>query len=106
LPHSPQRVGIAGALVQVVDVLADDGQHTGPARGIGSKRPVAGVGLRSAHTFAPLGIPVPDALRVGAKALFAGQLSRVEARPQAGQCVAEGRDATFGAHAGAGQHAD
>ncbi len=65
---------------------------------------VTRVGLRTAHALAPLGVPGPHARRIGTKAFLAGQLRRVEARPQAGERVAERRDAAFGAHAGTGEY--
>ena len=101
----PDGPGVAGALVQVVHVLCHQHQAARPAPCISGQRVVASVGLGTAHTFAALGIPVPHTLRVGAKTLLAGQFGRVEARPQAGERVAEGGDAALGAHAGAGEHA-
>jgi len=89
-PVQPDGVGVAGALVQVVDVLRHQHQRAGPAASEARQRVVAGVGLGPAHALAALGVPVPHALRLGAKTCFAGQFGGVEARPQAGQRVAEG----------------
>ena len=57
------RVGVAGALVQVVDVLAHQREHAGAAPRERAQRQMPGVGLRGAHAVAALGVPVPHALR-------------------------------------------
>ena len=69
----PDRLRPAGALVQVIDVLRDDGQHAGAAAAVVGQRHMPGVRLRRAHGLLALGVPGPDARRVGAEALLAGQ---------------------------------
>jgi hypothetical protein len=80
----PDRIAVAGTLVQVIDVLRDDGEHTAMARREFSQRAVPRIRLRRAHAVAAFGIPVPHPPRVGEKTLFAGELRGVEAAPQAG----------------------
>lgn len=98
--------GVAGTLVQVVDVLADDGQPTRMASLEVGQRAVPRIRLRRANAEAALGVPGPDPCRVGHEAFLAGQLGRIETRPQARHRIAEGRDAALGAHARTGQQAD
>ena len=92
----------AGALMQVVDVLRDQRHrgHLPRQRGDG----VMGcVRLGTRHLGAAPFIPTPHQIGLRRKGLRGGERARVEARPQAGQGIAERGDAAFGGHAGSGE---
>ena len=79
----------AGALMQVVDILGDDGDlGIVLPRGDGA---VAVVGFDGGHQVVAPQIPSPDPFGVVAPALGAGQLVRVEAGPQSVLVVAKCR---------------
>ena len=92
------RVGVAGALVQVVDVLRDHRQHAGPAprelaRAPGGRRSAAPRRTPSRRSAYQSHTSCGSARKPSSLASCAG--SKRDHRP--GQRVAEGRDAALGA---------
>ena len=95
----------AGALMQVVDVLRDHGDLASAASQAGD-RVVRGIGLGLQHLLATPQVPAPDQGRVRAKGLGRFQALRIVASPQAGQLIAERRDAAFSGDPRAGEYHD
>ena len=94
--------GAPGALVQVVDVLGDDGDL-----GVvlpGGDGAVPGVGFDVGHQVVAPQIPAPDPFGVVAPPLCAGQLVGIEAGPQSVLLVTERRHAALRGDPRAAEH--
>ena len=98
-----QHIDAAGALVQVIDVLGDQGQARQAPAQFGDRQ-VGRIGLGREYLLAPPFVPAPDQRRVVAKGLDRGQARRIEVFPEAGQGIAKGRDATFRRDSGAAEY--
>ena len=92
----------AGALVQPVDVLGDEGErgHQPPQP---RDRVVPFVRLHLTHLLPAHPVPAPDAIRVAGEGLGRGQVLGPKLGPETGQRVPEGGDAALGRDPGAGQ---
>lgn len=104
IPVQGNHLRTACPLVQTVHVLRHQFQL---ARVVASKlrqRPVRGIRLHRRHQVPPVGIPLPNPLRVGPKTWLRRHLLRIELRPDAGLHVAERGHPRLGTDARAGQH--
>lgn len=95
----------AGAGVEVVDVLGDEGEVGGVLFEVG-QGVVGGVGVGAGDEFAAPDVPLPDQAGVAGEGFWGGEVFGAVAGPQAGLGVAEGGDATCGGDAGAGEGGD
>lgn len=91
----------AGRLVEAVDVLGDD-RHAGEPGPLGEGA-MPGVGLGRRHQAAAPVVPLPDPLWIIREGLRRCQLGGIEAGPETGLGVAEGRHAALRGDPGTGQ---
>ena len=104
IPVQADHAGAARPLVQAIHVLRHQLQLARVVAGKLRQRPVRGIRLHCGHQGTPVGVPLPDALRVGTKARLRRHLLRIELRPDAGLHIAERRHPRLGTDARAGQH--
>ena len=90
------------ALVQVVDILRDEQQLARPLGIEPRERLVRRIGLDRSELLAPRIVESVDQRRIAAESLGRRDVLDTMAFPQAVR-TAEGREAAFGRHAGAGQ---
>jgi hypothetical protein len=99
------RISAAGETTPEVPTVISRSHEA--ASSTASAKASSGSGSPNHTTPGRTGEPqAPDQRRIVVERLGSGQLLRVEARPQAGERVAEGRHARLGRHAGPGEHDD
>ena len=82
----PHDIGGAGALVQSVHVLGDQGEPRLPPAPLGQDL-VRAVGRGGRDQLAPPVIPLPDGARVPAKSLRRGEVFRARVLPEPGRAA-------------------
>ena len=99
--HAPR----SGLLVKIVDVLRAEKESVLQAAFEPGQGRVAGIGLRLSGDAAAHGIELPDEPGIAPPGVWRCDVFEAMVAPKAGR-AAEGRDAAFGADAGAGEDED
>jgi hypothetical protein len=103
LPVKVDNFGAAGALVQIIDVLCDQGKGRHMARD-GRDRSVPGIGLRRKYERSAPFVPAPHQGGVAVERVRRRELGRVEVLPETGLFVAKRRNAAFCRYSGAREY--